>query len=186
MASRAHQRYSTDRRPALGGRTRTRHSNLPLALALLALAAGCSAPTDDGRDSWDSPCRQTGEFGNYGCARVVAIAEFADGDWPSATYAVVSAEAATWVAAGDGFVGPMVGDSVVFLRLIRWMPATSPDSTAGVVRAVAFEQAARSSLGVSLLPPLARDSATFTVRWAAIGEVAPVDTVRVVLRRRDL
>ncbi len=153
-----------------------------LAVALV-LGAGCSSPTDQGQDGWDSPCPQTYEFGNYGCARVVAIAEFAAGDWPSSTLAVVAASVESWVASGAGFVGPLVGDSVVHLRLIRYLPARTADSTAGWVYGDAFEQAANSSLGVTLRPPLARDSAAFTARWAEVGEVAPVDTVRIVLRR---
>ncbi|HEX2078788.1 MAG TPA: hypothetical protein VHG08_13790 [Longimicrobium sp.] len=154
-----------------------------LACALL-WAAGCNQVVDV--DDYErGACPPTGEFGNYGCARIVVMVEGPPQPWPALYRWHVYAKPAR---EGTGFVegfAPHPDTGAVPLLLIRHLPpaAGSADSASVWVHARLLEDPRPIQPGVPL-PTFAADSVLRVVQFAPVGERPRVDTVRLTLQRR--
>lgn len=164
------------------------HTPPARAAALLSLAAAvasgaaCRAATGPRSDA--AACPQTYEFGNYGCARVVVVVAGPPVALPASYRFVVSATAVGAAAAG----GPTASESpaalgTVRLQLTRWFPpAAGGDTISAWVAARVLDDPRPIVAGVPL-PTFAADSVLRVLRFAPVGAVPPVDTVRLALRR---
>lgn len=153
-------------------------------LCALFWAAACNQiidPDDDER----GPCPPTGEFGNYGCARIVVMVEGPPQPWPALyrwhVYALPAREGTGFV---EGFA-PHPDTGAVPLRLVRHLPpaAGSADSASVWVHARLLEDPRPIQPGVPL-PTFASDSVLHVARFAAVGERPPVDTLWLTPQRR--
>ena len=146
----------------------------------MIVASACRSAT--GADEEDpAACPQTYEFGNYGCARLVAIVEGPPTPWPASFLFDVRAIPIGEFSGLGVALAPAPGLGAVPLQLTLWQPPPqfSGDTLSMWVRAWMLEQAATGGR----LTVFAADSVLRVVRWAPVGEVPPVDTVRLVLRR---
>ena len=155
-----------------------------VALATIVFAtAGCRSATDSEHREL-AACPQTYEFGNFGCARVVALVETPPEPVPAAYRLDVRAVPAR-PASG---AGPSLADEprlgFVPLQLTLWEPPPPGvrDTLSVWIVARMLEDLSPPVVGVPL-PVVAAESTLRVVRWAPVGGVPPVDTVRVVLRR---
>lgn len=145
-------------------------------------AAGCSLLT--GSDEDPAVCRQTYEFGNYGCARMVVIVEPPPQPWPVGYRWDVRAVAAREGTGTDETVSSRPDTGAVPLRLIRRMQADPGSQDTASVWVVAKMLEDTRAIGVPL-PVFAADSLLHVARFAPVGSRPPVDTIRLTLRVRD-
>jgi hypothetical protein len=138
--------------------------------AILIAAAACGSEPSDA-----SPCPQTSEFGNTGCAEVSGFVTDGDGHPLAGARVRVVGPAGPSRAVTLGSADEKTGPTGAYrLRVIRFdgqMPTGGPDTITVWVWA-----------GVpSLLPPGGRDSATALLTLRPVGEV-PVVTEVTLLR----
>ncbi len=154
-----------------------------VALAAITLSvSGCRSPTD-GRRPESQACPQSYEFGNFGCARVVAIVEGPARPWPASyrfeVRAVpVRAEGIGARAALEPGVGP------ILLQLTIWDRAgigTNDTVSAWVVARMVEEPV--PFIASAPMPTFAADSVLRVLRFTKVGAVPAVDSVRLILRR---
>ena len=148
-----------------------------LLCALLWAAACRRAPTELVESE---ACAQTREFGNYGCARLVVMVQGPPQPWPAGRRWDVRAVAAREGTGTDLSLAPSPDSGAVPLGLIRWHPPApgSEDSASVWVSARMLEDQPGVPLTV-----FAADSVLHVARFAAVGARAPLDTVRLTLRR---
>lgn len=153
------------------------------AFAIAFAASGCRSATDNDRQEL-AACSQTYEFGNYGCARVVAAIDGPPSPWPTSYRLDVRAVPARVSSGASVAVAPQPSLGAVPLRLtLRGPPSQAVGDTLSVwVVARMLEDPWPPVVGVPL-PVFAADSVLRVVRWAPVGGVPQVDTVRLVLRR---
>lgn len=130
-------------------------------------------------------CPQTYEFGNYGCARVVAVVEPASLPWP-ANYRWLTrmkpARAGTGAEASYPFEN--APPATYKLELIRWFNSGGGVDTASVwVSSYQFDDPRPVQIGVPL-SVFAADSVLHLVKFAAVGQRPQVDTVHLVMKKR--
>lgn len=143
-------------------------------VALSALGA-CSDPLPATNDDPKLCPQDTGEFGNYGCARFAAVLETPDGR--PAVGGRLSAMVLDPPPAGiPGGLNSQPSDSLgrVGLQFTWFNLPPPPDSAPMRIRAYRVD----SRLGSELL-----DSMDVIVRYVAVGARPPVDTVRWRLAR---
>lgn len=161
---------------------RTPHLRPTLVLTALVLGAGgCRGVIDsDERDS--AACRQTYEFGNHGCARVVALVEAPPPPWPALSrWALHVRSARPQLGAGAVPVREPGPGAVPVEVTLYALPAPGDTASFWIV-AKLLEDPRPAQVGVPL-PVFAADSVLRVLRFAAVGAVPPVDTVRLTLRR---
>lgn len=146
--------------------------------------AGCGPviePDDDERGA----CPQTGEFGNYGCARIVVMVQGPPQPWPALYRWDVRAVPAREGTGADRSFAPRPDTGAVPLQLTRWHPdlVGSGDSVSVWVHARLLDDVRPIQPGVPL-PVFAADSVLHVARFAPVGETPPVDTVWLTLARR--
>ncbi|CAA9358735.1 MAG: hypothetical protein AVDCRST_MAG68-4226 [uncultured Gemmatimonadetes bacterium] len=146
--------------------------------AFLLLAAGCGSTTgaaDRGE------CPQTREFGNHGCARVLAVFE-APPQLPASYRYHVRAVPARGPSRDPlaAAVTPAPGEVPLNITLWTRLPGSVDTLSVWVVAQLLEDPGPASSA-----PPttFAADSVLRVVRFAPIGEVPKTDTVRLTLRR---
>jgi hypothetical protein len=148
-----------------------------IAVVLTVALAACNSFT--GSDA-RSACPQTYEFGNYGCARLVAILDGPPQPWPASTRwstRVHSADPALWLEA----FGLDPADGRVPFELTLWTALPHGRDTASVwVVAKLLEDPRPIVVGVPL-PIFAADSALHLAQFAAVGEQPRADTIRLTL-----
>lgn len=151
---------------------------LPAAMLL----AACEPST--GLDDGDGPCRQTYEFGNHGCARIVVMVQGPPRPWPALYYWDVRAVPARAGSGADLSLAPHPDSGAVPLHLIRWHPPEpgSGDSASVWVSARLLADSQPNPGGG--LAVFAADSVLHVARFAPVGETPPVDTVWLTLQRR--
>ena len=161
--------------------TRWLARSVVLCGAVLA-AAGCHLLT--GSEDDPTVCFQTYEFGNFGCARLVVIAEPPPQPWPVGYRWDVRALPAREGTGTDVTFSSSPDTGAVALRLIRRMPpdAGSEDTASVWVRAQMLEDPRPVLVGVPLRV-VAADSVLHVARFAPVGGRPPVDTVRLTLQR---
>jgi hypothetical protein len=154
-------------------------------LCALLCVAGCESLLDPDDDGERGACPQTGEFGNYGCARLVLMVQAPPQPWPERYLWHVVAVPAREGTGADLSLTPRPDSGVVQLHLTRWhSPAPGSEDSASVwVHARLLEDPRPVAVGVPL-PVFAADSVLHVARFAPVGEVPPVDTVWLTLRRR--
>jgi hypothetical protein len=141
-----------------------------LLVAIIAALASCRDPVDP----VESPlCPQTYEFGNYGCARVVAtIAAQPDASLQGRVYVAVIA-----VGLHSGFDAAYVDGTAIgtySVSLTRFGPGRpgSGDTVSVWVRATVHDN---SQL-------IAADSILRVIRFAPVGQLRTIDSVSLVLK----
>jgi len=154
-----------------------------LALAtLLVGASGCRSATDNGRQE-DAPCPQTYEFGNYGCARIVALVEGPAAPWPAAYRLDVRASPVRTALGAVSALAPDARFGPVPLQLTLWgPPPPRPDDTLSVWVVARMRDDSPTSVIGRPLPLVAADSTLTVVQFAPVGDVPRVDTLRLRLR----
>ncbi|MFN8580193.1 MAG: hypothetical protein U0163_04345 [Gemmatimonadaceae bacterium] len=136
-------------------------------LAALALMAACGAPA--GVDTQEGICPQTHEFGNYGCARLVAVVTTAAGA-PAGIY--LRAVPVDTVLAGEpaGYVSSFTDGSGMISMQLTWY-TNPPKSNALPYRLFAMHPETAG--------PRAVDSTQVLLNFAPVGQrPAPQDTLR--------
>jgi hypothetical protein len=132
---------------------------------------------------FDHPCHQTYEFGNQGCTGLVVLAERPEEPLPWSFYYHIGATSLRQVS-DIGYGSMDYYDTIppeAQLRLIRWGPG-SGDTESVRITAVIIDRTERSK-GTGQYKTVAFDSVLKVVRFAPIGELPLVDTVRLALRR---
>ncbi len=128
-------------------------------------------------------CPQTGEFGNYGCARVVAVLTFPPKPWPDRVRMDLRVRP---VGSGEDvfFQDPNPGEGVNPITIIRRLPPLKGggDSLSVWVRAAILEDPRPIVVGVPL-PVFAADSVIHLASFSGVGTVPAVDTVYLALKR---
>ena len=151
------------------------------------LASGCDLITDNERDRFFGPCPQTYEFANYGCARLVVHLTPPAGDLPPLYRVDVRArwlDSARTTAALPENGGTNPPFLPTRLTITLWGPGlVRSDDTASVwVIGRILEDVRPIQVGVPL-PVFAADSVLHKARFAGVGAVPPVDTIRLTLTR---
>ena len=147
--------------------------------ALLLLAAGCGSATD-AADRGE--CPQTYEFGNYGCARVLAVFE-APQQLPAKGHRYdVRAVPARGPSRDPLAVAPSAAPGGVPLELTLWSPLPGGGDTISVWVVARLLEDPGPSSGAPLTT-FAADSVLRVARFAPVGAAPKTDTVRLTLRR---
>jgi len=143
---------------------------------LLLLAAGCGSTTDVADRG---ECPQTREFGNYGCARVVAVLE-APPQLPAKYRYDVKAVPARGLNRDPSAFALSAAAGEVPLNITLWTPLPGGGDTLSfwIVARLLEEPAAGAQLTT-----FAADSVLRVVRFAPVGAVPATDTVPLTLRR---
>lgn len=153
-------------------------------LCALLWAAGCEreTPTELVEDS--EACPRTGEFGNYGCARLVVMVQGPPQPWPTPRRWDVRAVPVRERTGPDLALAPYPDTGAVALFLIRWHPpAPGHEDTTSVWVSARMLEDPRPIVPNVPLAVFAADSVVHVARFAAVGSRPPVDTVRLTLRR---
>jgi hypothetical protein len=151
-------------------------------LLLSLLPSGCRLTTAVRED--DRVCRQTYEFGNYGCARVLVMFEDPTAPAPASyRYDVRAVPANDRDGSTPSAFAPNPGPGAVPLQLTLWSPLRAGDTLSVWVVARKLEDPRPVVVGVPL-PVFAADSALRVLRFAPVGSVPKTDTVRLVLQRQ--
>lgn len=149
-------------------------------LPALALAA-CHDPSPI--ESAGDRCMQTYEFGNYGCARIVAVATLPSAPWPvSYRYDVKVMSANPMIVTTAYYPGSVVRDTVA-LTLTRYSspPPGAGDTMSVWVVAKLLDQT--HPVASVPLPVFASDSVLYLAHFAPVGSAPVPDTVRLTLTR---
>lgn len=146
-----------------------------LSAVLVIAIAACTEPGENA-----AFCQQTNEFGNFGCTRVLAVAAPPDGDLPVARrLSVVVRPVRDVEAVGD--YARYGGFAPVTVELTRWFDTPSTrDTVSAWVVAKLLDQ---TTIAAGPLPVIAADSALRVLRMGRVGQLAPVDTVPLTLKR---
>ena len=165
----------------------------PLAAAACAtvlLAAGACRTTTGVEQRIEqrldpAACPQTYEFGNFGCARVLALVQGPPQPWTTRYRFDVRLVPAREDAGAPRYVAPTAGPGPVPLQLTLYTPRTPrPLDTLSVwVVGRLLDDSPPPPVNVPL-PTLAADSVLRVLRFAPVGARPAVDTVRLDLRRR--
>lgn len=160
----------------------------PAGLSLvLAAIASAFVPACGVVDPEPDPllCRQTYEFGNFGCGRVVAIVEAPPQPWPEYYRWDVRARPAREGTGAKATFPPDSKPGVIPLELTRvGPPVQGTGDTASIwVSARMLEDPRPVQMGVPL-PVFAADSVLHLIRFAPVGSRPVVDTVRLTMKRR--
>ena len=167
---------------------RTRRAGaLPLLLAAV-LSAGCSDATPTDIIAEAEVCPQTYEFGNYGCAVVVAMLNEPARPWPT----LYRVELTATPARESAGVGPAVSlDSPLnaaplgpmSVRVTAWSRPTPVGADTLSIWVVArMLDMSPPIVGGRTLPTFAVDSVLRLVRFVPAGERYRADTVRLTPR----
>jgi hypothetical protein len=168
-------------RPGLRRSSSTRTA-IAAVFGLAATAAACDRllyPSDD------RVCQQTYEFGNYGCVVIVAMVE-APAEKPAGGIIWdVRSRAADPAAFLEVFT-PDPGPGANRMKIIRYKApvAGAGDSLSLWISARMLNDPRPVQVGVPLTV-FAADSVMRVVRFRGVGQRAEVDTVRLVLVRRQ-
>ena len=159
---------------------------LTLAISV-PLSSGCNQITGNERDPFFGPCPQTYEFGNYGCARFVVHVTPPAGDLPPLYRVDVRArwiDSARTTATLPGNRGNGPPFRPTRLTITLWGPGfvQSGDTASVWVIGRILEDVRPIQVGVPL-PVFAADSVLHKARFAGVGAVPPVDTIRLTLKR---
>ena len=156
---------------------------LLLCLSVAALPGCDSGNGFDPLDPLDQRepvrCVQTYEFGNFGCARVFVQVDGPPTPWPAlyrGDIRVVPIRQQTGLS-----LARMEGLEDTRLEVLRWQPAAPGTGDTVAVWVVARMLDLRGPLGPTL-PIFAADSVRHVLRFTAVGQRPPVDTVRLTLR----
>jgi hypothetical protein len=128
-------------------------------------------------------CPQTYEFGNYGCARVLAVVQAPPQPWPANyRYDVRVTPARPQSGFEIAFANPPAFGPAA-LTAIRWVPPVprGTDTVSVWVVARMLDDVRPIVLGRPL-PVFAADSTLRLARFVAVGAVAAIDTVALELR----
>jgi hypothetical protein len=155
------------------------------ACAAVLLAVGAcrgSAGVEPRVDA--AACPQTYEFGNFGCARVVALVDAPPAP-PTARYRfTVRAMPARPEAGVPPAFSPTPGPGPNLLQLTIYSPATpTPVDTLSVWIVGRLLDDSPPPVLNAPLPTVAADSVLRVLRFARVGARPPVDTVRLTLRQ---
>ena len=151
--------------------------------AAVLVAAACRATTASERARGDA-CPQTYEFGNYGCARVVALIDGPPRPWPDPYRFEARLTPARPSPAGSATSPTSTFASTVPLQYTLWSPLApaGTDTLSVWVVARMLEDPQPAVVGVPL-PLFAADSVLRVLRFAPVGSVPPTDSARLTLRR---
>jgi hypothetical protein len=161
----------------------------PLRAALCAtvfLAAGACRSTAGVEPRVDpEACPQTYEFGNFGCARVLALVEAPPQPWTTRYRLDVRLRPARPDAGVSPYVAPAPAPGPVPLQLTLYTPLmpTPVDTLSVWVVGRLLDDSPPPPVNAPL-PTLAADSVLRVLRFAPVGGRPAVDTVRLDLRRR--
>jgi hypothetical protein len=153
----------------------------PLSLLTLAFA-GCHATAAITPDS--EACPQTYEFGNYGCARVVAVVDYPSPPWPAAyRYDLRAVSVATPELRSSYYSSGHTTPASVTLTITRYeSPPVGLGDTLSVWVVGKLLDESNAQVNVPL-PVFAADSVLHVVRFAPVGSRPVVDTVHLTLHR---
>jgi hypothetical protein len=153
-------------------------------LPFCALTASCrTTNTEAEQQQAASRCQQTYEFGNYGCAQLQIAVEWPAKPWPA--YRIdVRAVPARPSPGTMGLYSEFATPAVVPIRVTRFAPdiPSSGDTISMWISARILADTNDIKVTGVPLPTYAGDSALRVVHFAPVGEIAPVDTVRLVVR----
>ena len=153
------------------------------AIAGSTLVSSCRAPTDNEAKAWEGPCPQTYEFGNYGCARFVILADFGVSEWPGTSRGFFGAILDGGSVGSSAMQLPPAGEHVVRLIVTDFAGySRSPAADSIWLRGTVIDHAGPIVIGGGP-QVLARDSVRRAMRWTAVGTRPVVDTVRLTFRR---
>jgi hypothetical protein len=143
----------------------------------VALLAACDSATS--AEPSDGRCPQTFEFGNYGCARLVAIARAPDGLLPTRTRLEVALRP---ISRESGWEGAVAMDTA--LRPVQVTATLLLRPLSGAVDTVSvWVVASLRDASVATWPLLATDSARYLLRFKPVGAIPRLDSVVLQLRR---
>jgi hypothetical protein len=154
-------------------------AHVVMCAAALVATGACRDATGVRRLPELTACPRTSEFGNLGCARIVAVVEGPQVPWPAAYLLDVRAQAARPISDVPPTFASEPRAGANLLQFTMWSP---PKPTAGDTLSVWVV----ARLTDDYRAPGARfstDSVLGVVRFAAVGAVPPLDTVRLVLGR---
>ena len=144
----------------------------------------CAGACSSGTAVDSNICPQTYEFGNYGCARVVALLVEPITPLP-ATYRLdvraVWPRDGSIAAISDAGVNPRIG--AVPLTITLYDRSQVPAADTASVWLIARVLDTPAPIPGAPLLTFAVDSVIHVVRFAAVGAMPRVDTVRLVLQR---
>jgi hypothetical protein len=149
-------------------------------------ATACGASTEPEFDP--TLCHQTYEFGNFGCARIVAVVEPPPPPLPSDfLYSVRAVPARSNSGAVTAFANPPAQGGANLIEITDWgapvAVRTVGDTLSVWVVARLNDRSAPVTPGVPQ-PPFAADSVLRLIRFSPVGSPALVDTVHLTLRRQ--
>ncbi|HVD06167.1 MAG TPA: hypothetical protein VNB89_09125 [Gemmatimonadaceae bacterium] len=156
-----------------------RHSRSIVALA--ATLTACHAATTTGRR--DDACVQTYEFGNYGCAHIVALIDLPPRPWPDAyRYDVRATSIGASAGATSSYSADVTQHAVpLTLTLMAEPPSGTGDTLSVWVVAKMLDDTDHAP--GRPLPVFAADSVMKVVHIAPVGSTPSPDTVRLSLHR---
>jgi len=155
-----------------------RHSRSIVALA--ATLTACHPATTTARR--DNTCAQTYEFGNYGCARIVALIDLPPRPWPDAyRYDVRAISVGASAGTTSSYSADVTQHAVLTLTLMAGPPSGTGDTISVWVVAKMLDDTNRST--GRPLPVFAADSVMKVVHVATVGSTPSPDTVRLSLHR---
>ena len=144
------------------------------------MAAACGSTVDPNVD--DGSCRQTYEFGNYGCARLVVIVDTPSITLPAARRWDIRAVPVPNVSGLAGGIDYEAKPGTRLLEFIRFnrLPTDTLNEFPAWVTARVIDD---SRPFTSPLPVLAIDSVLHVFKFAPVGSRPVLDTVRLTPRR---
>lgn len=151
-----------------------------LALVAMGFLGSCDSPTA----LESKACPQTREFGNFGCARFLAVLQFPPEPWPSRVRYDLRVHSVEQHL-GVHWLDPYPTEGANLITVVRRLPPPqgSGDTASVWVRAAIFEDPRPIVTGVPL-PVFASDSLLRVARFTPVGSISPIDTLHLTLRRR--
>jgi hypothetical protein len=160
---------------------------LAIVIAVVLFGACDARPTELVEER--GVCPQTYEFGNAGCAAVVAALEEPAPPWPALYRVELTARPAGDVPGLGGASSPASSLNPlplgpVSVRVTLWSgPLLSGADTASMWIVARMLDMSLPIIGGPPLPTFAADSVLRVVRFVPVGARYPADTVRLTLRR---
>jgi hypothetical protein len=151
-----------------------------LQLSALALAA-CHGPSPI--EPPGDRCLQTYEFGNFGCARIVAVATLPPAPWPESYRYDVKVKSADPMLGSMAYYPGSTARDTIALTLTRFSPPAPAAGDTMSVWVVAKLLDQTNPIANEPLPVFAADSALRLVHFAAVGSTPVPDTVHLTLSR---